>query len=120
MHAELYVCSSYVATACLQEYPGEELLLVYDHEYKYGENFYICLTEEAKELVLNVCRTLLTMHLRTYVHVSPTCAAVCSEDRAFYVTQQPFCKPIQQLHSMPTEFCRLCVCLCVANIFNSE
>lgn len=61
--------------ACLQEYPGEELLLVYDHEYKYGENFYICLTEEAKELVLNVCRTLLTMHLRTYVHVSPRCAA---------------------------------------------
>ena len=54
-----YVAMSVVSTvdfaACLQEYPGDELLLVYDHEYKYGENFYICLTEEAKELVLNVC-----------------------------------------------------------------
>lgn len=39
---------------CLQEYPGDELLLVYDPDYKYGENFYICLTEEAKELILNV------------------------------------------------------------------
>lgn len=54
-----YVAMSVVSTVdfagCLQEYPGDELLLVYDHEYKYGENFYICLTEEAKELVLNVC-----------------------------------------------------------------
>lgn len=86
MHAGLYVCSSFAAAACLQEYPGEELLLVYDHEYKYGENFYICLTEEAKELVLNVCRTLLTMHLRTYMYVAPIrCVAVCSEDQALYV-----------------------------------
>ena len=65
MHAGLYVSSSCVAAAFLQEYPGEELLLVYDHEYKYGKNFYIYLTEEAKELVLNVCHTLLAMHLRT-------------------------------------------------------
>lgn len=39
---------------CLQKYPGEKLLLVYDYDFKYGENFYLCITEEAKELVLNV------------------------------------------------------------------
>lgn len=54
-YVAMYVVSTVDFAACLQEYPGEELLLVYDHEYKYGENFYICLTEEAKELVLNVC-----------------------------------------------------------------
>ena len=39
-----------------QDYPGEEILLVYDYDFKYGENFYVCITEEAKELVLNVSR----------------------------------------------------------------
>ncbi len=37
-----------------QAYPGEELLIVYDHDFQYGENFYICITEEAKERILNV------------------------------------------------------------------
>ena len=38
----------------LQDYHGEELLLVYDYDFRYGENFYVCLTEEAKEWVLSV------------------------------------------------------------------
>lgn len=38
----------------VQSYPGDELLLVYDYDFKFGENFYICLTEEAKYWVLNV------------------------------------------------------------------
>ena len=41
-------------TACSQDYPGEEILLVYDYDFKYGENFYVCVTEEAKELIFNV------------------------------------------------------------------
>ena len=45
----------FIAAVCpLQAYPGEEVLLVYDYDFKYGENFYVCLTEEAKDLVLNV------------------------------------------------------------------
>ena len=40
-----------------QNYPGEELLLVYDYEFKYGQNFYLCLTEEAKERILHVRKT---------------------------------------------------------------
>ncbi|NWI50354.1 WDR63 protein, partial [Calyptomena viridis] len=31
------------------EYPGEELLVVFDAEFKYGQNFYIVASEEAKE-----------------------------------------------------------------------
>ena len=42
----------------LQDYPGEELLLVYDYDFKFGENFYVCLTEEAKDWVLNVSQNL--------------------------------------------------------------
>eukprot|EP01137_Pigoraptor_chileana_P012527 Opistho-2@64993 len=38
----------------LLKYPGDEILMVYDEDFKYGENFYICLTEEAKALLLKV------------------------------------------------------------------
>jgi len=56
------VCNFYVCALCMcdyfyfaiQAYPGEELLLVYDYEFKYGQNFYLCLTEEAKERILHV------------------------------------------------------------------
>uniref|UniRef100_A0A1X7T7A3 WD repeat-containing protein 63 n=1 Tax=Amphimedon queenslandica TaxID=400682 RepID=A0A1X7T7A3_AMPQE len=37
----------------IQSYDGEELLLVYDYDFRYGENFYLCLTEAAKDLILN-------------------------------------------------------------------
>ena len=46
----------------LQDYPGEELLLVYDYDFRYGENFYVCLTEEAKDWVLNVSCLHVEMH----------------------------------------------------------
>jgi len=32
----------------VQDYSGEELLVVYDANFNYGQNFYICITEEAK------------------------------------------------------------------------
>ena len=38
----------------MQDYPAEELLVVYDPAFKYGQNFYLVLTEEAKERILNV------------------------------------------------------------------
>lgn len=41
------------AKSVINNYPGEELLLVYDYEFKYGQNFYLCLTEEAKERILH-------------------------------------------------------------------
>ncbi|XP_073400512.1 dynein axonemal intermediate chain 3 isoform X2 [Dendrobates tinctorius] len=36
----------------ITEYPGEELLLVYDRDFTYGQNFYLIVTEEAKESLL--------------------------------------------------------------------
>lgn len=38
-----------------QDYPGEEILIVYDPEFKHGQNFFIATTEEAKQLLLKVC-----------------------------------------------------------------
>ncbi|XP_042318126.1 dynein axonemal intermediate chain 3 isoform X2 [Sceloporus undulatus] len=35
------------------DYPGEELLVVFDRELKYGQIFYLIATEEAKESILN-------------------------------------------------------------------
>ncbi|XP_068599557.1 dynein axonemal intermediate chain 3 [Brachionichthys hirsutus] len=35
------------------DYPEEELLLVYDRDYTYGNNFYLVLTPEAKSRLLN-------------------------------------------------------------------
>ncbi|XP_068095221.1 dynein axonemal intermediate chain 3 [Hyperolius riggenbachi] len=37
----------------ITEYPGEELLLVLDAEFRYGQNFYLVTTEEAKESLLH-------------------------------------------------------------------
>ena len=48
----------------VQNYPGDELLLVYDYDFKFGENFYICLTEEAKDWVLNVSILFLWVNLQ--------------------------------------------------------
>ncbi|XP_060058248.1 dynein axonemal intermediate chain 3 isoform X2 [Erinaceus europaeus] len=43
------VSDFYPVKKLVQEYPGDELLLVYDKDFKYGLNFYLVSTEEAKE-----------------------------------------------------------------------
>ncbi|NXO24223.1 WDR63 protein, partial [Cisticola juncidis] len=42
----------------IQEYPGEELLLVFDPNSQYGQNFYIVASEEAKENLLESLKTV--------------------------------------------------------------
>ncbi|XP_075038119.1 dynein axonemal intermediate chain 3 [Mixophyes fleayi] len=37
----------------ITDYPGEDLLLVFDREFRYGQNFYLVITEEAKESILH-------------------------------------------------------------------
>jgi hypothetical protein len=39
-----------------KDYVGEEVLLVYDPDFKFGQNFVICMTEEAKSTFLKVRR----------------------------------------------------------------
>ncbi|XP_041359893.1 dynein intermediate chain 3, axonemal-like isoform X2 [Gigantopelta aegis] len=34
-------------------YPGDEILIVYDYDFKFEQNFYVAITEEAKEKLLN-------------------------------------------------------------------
>lgn len=38
----------------LQDYPEDELLLVFDRDFTYGQSFYLVLTVEAKENILKV------------------------------------------------------------------
>ncbi|NWS35849.1 WDR63 protein, partial [Polioptila caerulea] len=42
------------------EYPGEELLVVFDPNFQYGQNFYIIASEEAKENFLKVKLSIAT------------------------------------------------------------
>ncbi|XP_066297797.1 dynein axonemal intermediate chain 3-like [Branchiostoma lanceolatum] len=41
------------AKQLVMDYPGEELLLVYDYDFKHGQNFYLITTEESKDRILN-------------------------------------------------------------------
>lgn len=39
-----------------QDYPTDEVLVVYDPDYKHGQNFIVATTEEAKQALLQVGR----------------------------------------------------------------
>ncbi|XP_076440866.1 dynein axonemal intermediate chain 3-like isoform X2 [Babylonia areolata] len=47
------VCDFHPFKQQIMDYPGDEILIVYDYDFKFGQNFYIALTEEAKDLILN-------------------------------------------------------------------
>ncbi|XP_008590573.1 PREDICTED: WD repeat-containing protein 63-like, partial [Galeopterus variegatus] len=47
------VSDFYPVKKMVQEYPGDELVLVYDKDFRYGLNFYLIGTEEGKENYLN-------------------------------------------------------------------
>ncbi|XP_060606254.1 dynein axonemal intermediate chain 3-like [Ruditapes philippinarum] len=53
LHNRAAICDFHPMKDKIINYPGTELLLVYDFDFKYGQNFCIALTEEAKELLLN-------------------------------------------------------------------
>ncbi|XP_059149389.1 dynein axonemal intermediate chain 3-like [Physella acuta] len=46
------VCDFHVHKQQIIDYPGEDILIMYDYEFKHGQNFVIALTEEAKEILL--------------------------------------------------------------------
>ncbi|XP_048208095.1 dynein axonemal intermediate chain 3 [Perognathus longimembris pacificus] len=72
----------------IREYPGDEILLVCDQEFKYGLNFYIIGTEEGKENYLNPPEEAEEQD--EYKELSP-------ED--LYVYQPPVSKPWVSLGS---------------------
>uniref|UniRef100_A0A3Q0KMK2 Putative testis development protein nyd-sp29 n=1 Tax=Schistosoma mansoni TaxID=6183 RepID=A0A3Q0KMK2_SCHMA len=42
-----------VQKVAIKNYPGSDILLIYDADYKFGQNFVIVLSEETKSLILN-------------------------------------------------------------------
>ncbi|KAH9523462.1 WD repeat-containing protein 63 [Bulinus truncatus] len=46
------VCDFHPFKQQVIDYPGEDILIMYDYEFKYGQNFVVAITEEAKELLL--------------------------------------------------------------------
>lgn len=70
----MFVCNfcyitMYLNVFVTQNYPGKELLLVYDYEFKYGQNFYLCLTEEAKERILHVRYALYMYDVCKFIRI---------------------------------------------------
>ncbi|XP_052258483.1 dynein axonemal intermediate chain 3-like isoform X6 [Dreissena polymorpha] len=53
LHNRAGVCDFHPIKNKIIEYPGEEFLLVYDRDFKFGQNFYICFSEETKEKLLH-------------------------------------------------------------------
>ncbi|NXM74807.1 WDR63 protein, partial [Serilophus lunatus] len=49
MKTRANVSDFYPIKKVILEYPGEELLVVFDAKFKYGQNFYVVASEEAKE-----------------------------------------------------------------------
>ncbi|XP_013408046.1 WD repeat-containing protein 63 [Lingula anatina] len=47
------VCDFSVFKPQILDYPGEEILLIYDADFKHGQNFVIALTEECKNSILH-------------------------------------------------------------------
>ena len=38
----------------IEEYPDEDILVIYDYEFQHDKNFYICLSTDLKEFIENV------------------------------------------------------------------
>ncbi|KAI9344780.1 WD40-repeat-containing domain protein [Zopfochytrium polystomum] len=52
VQARLAISDFQPAKAQIMEYPGDELLLFFDSEYKYGQNFFLCISPSAVDAIL--------------------------------------------------------------------
>ena len=50
----VFICRMFFAPPFNQDYAGEEILICYDADFRFGQNFYIATTEEAKNKLLHV------------------------------------------------------------------
>lgn len=53
LHKRAAVCDFHPFKQQIIDYAFDEILVVYDYEFKWGQNFFICLNEESKERILN-------------------------------------------------------------------
>lgn len=51
----------------LQEYPEDEILVVYDPDFKFGQNFFIALTPDGKDALINVSRTGTQLYFCSFI-----------------------------------------------------
>ncbi|KAJ3109442.1 WD repeat-containing protein 63 [Phlyctochytrium planicorne] len=54
IQARLAISDFQPAKAYIQEYPGEELLLYFDSTFKYGQNFFLCISPDAAAQILQM------------------------------------------------------------------
>lgn len=61
----------YVANFLLisQDYPADEVLLIYDADFKYGQNFIFISSEQEKQRILNVSDVNLCINVFKYVQI---------------------------------------------------
>ncbi|CAH8834018.1 unnamed protein product [Trichobilharzia szidati] len=52
-----------VQKAAIQNYPGTDILLIYDADYQFGQNFIIVLSEDSKTLILNPVKQTLNVQV---------------------------------------------------------
>ncbi|KAI8920867.1 WD40-repeat-containing domain protein [Powellomyces hirtus] len=52
LHARAAIGDFYPAKQAVMDFPGEELLVHWDPGYRYGQNFYLCITVDAMELFM--------------------------------------------------------------------
>ncbi|KAJ3157426.1 WD repeat-containing protein 63 [Geranomyces michiganensis] len=53
LQARAAIGDFYPAKQAILDFPGEELLVHWDAEYKYGQNFFLCITTAAMDLILH-------------------------------------------------------------------
>ncbi|KAJ3009435.1 WD repeat-containing protein 63 [Thoreauomyces humboldtii] len=53
LHARAAISDFYPAKQAIIDFPGDEVLVHWDQEYRYGQNFWLAITEELRELVLH-------------------------------------------------------------------
>jgi hypothetical protein len=54
MAAKLAISDFSPLKKLIEEYPEDEILFLYDYDFNYDKNFYLCLSIETKQIIDNV------------------------------------------------------------------
>ena len=64
IHKKMATSDFYPFKRLIEEYPEEEILVVYDYEFQYDKNFFLCLDPDLKIIINNVNSTIFDSQLR--------------------------------------------------------
>lgn len=51
----------------IEDYPEDEIVVVYDYEFQHDKNFYICLSPSLKEIILNVIINFFDLEFENFL-----------------------------------------------------